>query len=95
MVHRVFTLYAIRVYLTRICYLVNGVKKWASSSVYYLLGLWSRLVTSVPYLKGDAPSLLDEFVPKITEGFITSRFDSVQVLSQMMFLIVVLFHFPI
>ncbi|KAF6163853.1 hypothetical protein GIB67_024708 [Kingdonia uniflora] len=52
--------------------------QWASSSVYYLLGLWSRLVTSVPYLKGDTPTLLDEFVPKITEGFITSRFDSVQ-----------------
>ncbi|CAL1377134.1 unnamed protein product [Linum trigynum] len=52
--------------------------QWASSSVYYLLGLWSRLVTSVPYLKGDAPSLLDEFVPKITEGFITSRFNSLQ-----------------
>ncbi|KAL4562079.1 hypothetical protein LXL04_034271 [Taraxacum kok-saghyz] len=50
--------------------------QWASSSVYYLLGLWSRLVTSVPYLKADAPSLLDEFVPKISEGFITSRFDS-------------------
>ncbi|XP_057979994.1 uncharacterized protein LOC131165875 isoform X2 [Malania oleifera] len=52
--------------------------QWASSSVYYLLGLWSRLVSSVQFLKGDAPSLLDEFVPKITEGFITSRFDSVQ-----------------
>ncbi|KMZ72113.1 putative Exportin-7 [Zostera marina] len=52
--------------------------QWASSSVYYLLGLWSRLVTSVPYLKGGTPSLLDETVPKITEGFITSRFDSVQ-----------------
>ncbi|KAM0061363.1 putative exportin [Helianthus debilis subsp. tardiflorus] len=52
--------------------------QWASSSVYYLLGLWSQLVTSVPYLKADAPSLLDEFVPKISEGFITSRFDSVQ-----------------
>ncbi|XP_022864034.1 exportin-7 isoform X2 [Olea europaea var. sylvestris] len=52
--------------------------QWASSSVYYLLGLWSRLVSSVPYLKGDAPSLLDEFVPKITEGFITSRLDSAQ-----------------
>ena len=36
-------------------------------------------MASVPYLKGDAPSLLDEFVPKITEGFITSRFNSVQV----------------
>ncbi|KAK4410871.1 Exportin-7-B [Sesamum angolense] len=52
--------------------------QWASSSVYYLLGLWSRLVSSVPYLKGDAPSLLDEYVPKITEGFITSRLDSAQ-----------------
>ncbi|XP_054783087.1 uncharacterized protein LOC129290362 isoform X1 [Prosopis cineraria] len=52
--------------------------QWASNSVYYLLGLWSRLVSSVPYLKGDAPSLLDEFVPKITESFITSRFTSVQ-----------------
>ncbi|XP_072984276.1 uncharacterized protein [Typha latifolia] len=52
--------------------------QWASSSVYYLLGLWSRLVTSVPYLKGDTPSLLDETVPKITEGFITSRFNSIQ-----------------
>ncbi|XP_057807952.1 uncharacterized protein LOC131022474 isoform X1 [Salvia miltiorrhiza] len=52
--------------------------QWASGSVYYLLGLWSRLVSSVPYLKGDAPSLLDEFVPKITEGFITSRLDSAQ-----------------
>ncbi|KAK4771663.1 hypothetical protein SAY87_032195 [Trapa incisa] len=52
--------------------------QWASSSVYYLLGLWSRLVSSLPYLKADAPSMLDEFVPKITEGFITSRFDSIQ-----------------
>ncbi|KAJ0266295.1 ARM repeat superfamily protein [Hirschfeldia incana] len=52
--------------------------QWASSSVYYLLGLWSRLVASISYLKGDSPSLLDEFVPKITEGFIISRFDSVQ-----------------
>lgn len=53
--------------------------QWASNSVYYLLGLWSRLVTSVPYLKGDTPSLLDETVPKITEDFISSRFSSVQV----------------
>lgn len=53
--------------------------QWASSSVYHLLGMWSRLVASVSYLKGDSPSLLDEFVPKITEGFIISRFDSVQV----------------
>ncbi|TVU12964.1 hypothetical protein EJB05_46631 [Eragrostis curvula] len=52
--------------------------QWASNSVYYLLSLWSRLVTSVPYLKGETPSLLDDTVPKITEGFITSRINSVQ-----------------
>ncbi|GJN01164.1 hypothetical protein PR202_ga18408 [Eleusine coracana subsp. coracana] len=52
--------------------------QWASNSVYYLLSLWSRLVTSVPYMKGETPSFLDETVPKITEGFITSRINSVQ-----------------
>ncbi|GAB4820934.1 hypothetical protein N2152v2_007980 [Parachlorella kessleri] len=52
--------------------------QWASGSVYYLLGLWSRLVSSMPYLKGDAPSLLDTFVPKITHAYITSRLDSVR-----------------
>ncbi|KAF7819180.1 exportin-7-like isoform X1 [Senna tora] len=52
--------------------------KWAGSSVYYLLGLWSRSVTSVRYLKGDKPNLLDEYVPKIIEGFVSSRFDSLQ-----------------
>uniref|UniRef100_A0A0E0MUM9 Importin N-terminal domain-containing protein n=1 Tax=Oryza rufipogon TaxID=4529 RepID=A0A0E0MUM9_ORYRU len=52
--------------------------QWASNSVYYLLSLWSRLVTSVPYLKSDTPSMLDETVPKITEGFIASRINSVQ-----------------
>jgi exportin-7 len=52
--------------------------QWASGSVYYLLGLWSRLVSSMPYLKGDAPSQLDVYVPKITRAYITSRLESVQ-----------------
>ena len=56
--------------------------QWASSSVYYLLTLWSRLISSVPYLKGDAPSMLDAYVPKITETFITSRLDSVAALQR-------------
>ena len=37
--------------------------QWASGSVYYLLGLWSRLVSSMPYLKGDSPSLLEGYRP--------------------------------
>ncbi|XP_047334850.1 exportin-7-A-like isoform X2 [Impatiens glandulifera] len=52
--------------------------QWASGSVYYLLGLWSRLVASVPYLKADVPNLLNEYVPKIIEHFISSKFDSAQ-----------------
>jgi hypothetical protein len=47
--------------------------QWAAASVYYLLGLWSRLVSSLPYLKGEAPSLLETYVPKITQAYLTSR----------------------
>ena len=47
--------------------------QWSGSSVYYLLGLWSRLVSSMPYLKGESPSLLDTFVPKIIRAYIHSR----------------------
>ena len=56
--------------------------QWASNSVYYILGLWSRLVSSMPYLRGDKPSLLDNYVPKITEAYITSRLESVQLVLQ-------------
>ena len=47
--------------------------QWASNSVFYLLGLWSRLVSSLPYLKGERPSLLETYVPKLTEAYLTSR----------------------
>ncbi|KAL6753879.1 armadillo-type protein [Haematococcus lacustris] len=51
--------------------------QWAATSVFYLLGLWSRLVSSMPYLKGDSPSLLEANVPAITQAYITSRLESV------------------
>lgn len=51
---------------------------WAGSSVFYLLGLWGRLVSSMPYLKGDQPSLLETNVPQITQAYVTSRLESVQ-----------------
>ncbi|KAF7132306.1 hypothetical protein RHSIM_Rhsim09G0101900 [Rhododendron simsii] len=54
------------------------VSKWESSWVYYLLGQWSRLVTYVPYLKGNSTNLLNEFVPKIMGHFISSKVDSIQ-----------------
>ena len=53
--------------------------QWASSSVHYLLGLWTRLVSSMPYLKGAQPSLLSDCVPKIMVAYVTSRLDSVPI----------------
>ena len=47
--------------------------QWASASIFYLMGLWSRLVSSMPYLKGDAPSYMETCVPKIARAYITSR----------------------
>jgi exportin-7 len=56
--------------------------QWASSSVYYLLGLWSRLVSSVPYLKGDKPSLLETQVPRIVQTYIVSRMAAPEALEE-------------
>ena len=56
--------------------------QWASNSVYYLLSLWSRLVASMPYLKGDVPSQLDSFVPQVITAFIHSRMELVRALQQ-------------
>lgn len=51
--------------------------EWAANSVHYLLSLWSRLVASMPYLKGETPSLLEGYVPKVITAFITSRMELV------------------
>ena len=56
-------------------YTVQSLKawQWASGSIHYLLGLWSRLVSSAAYLKGDAPSMLDTYAPRIIEAYVSSR----------------------
>jgi len=56
--------------------------QWAANSVYYLLSLWSRLVASMPYLKGDVPSQLDSYVPQVITAFIHSRMELVRALQQ-------------
>lgn len=53
--------------------------QWASGSIFYLLGLWSRLVSSLPYLKGGNPTLLETLVPQITQVYISTRLESAQV----------------
>ena len=51
--------------------------QWASNSVYYLLSLWSRLVASMPYLRGDTPSLLENYAPQVMKAWVQSRLESV------------------
>eukprot|EP00301_Raphidiophrys_heterophryoidea_P004359 c11901_g1_i1.p1 GENE.c11901_g1_i1~~c11901_g1_i1.p1 ORF type:complete len:809 (-),score=218.90 c11901_g1_i1:1309-3603(-) len=52
--------------------------QWSNNSIFYLLSLWSRLVASTPYLKGDFLTHLDSFIPQITEAYINVRLNSVQ-----------------
>ncbi len=42
----------------------------------------SRLVSSMPYLKGDAPSRLDTYVPRLMRTYIQSRLDSVRIVAE-------------
>ncbi|KAA8499665.1 Exportin-7-B [Porphyridium purpureum] len=46
---------------------------WVGNSLFYLLSLWSRMVASMPYLKGNNLSRLDDHVQKIVEAYVTSR----------------------
>ena len=50
--------------------------QFASNSIYYLLQLWSRMVTSVAYLKGEGESHLDRYVPEVTQTYILSKLQS-------------------
>ena len=55
--------------------------QWAANSVYYLLSLWSRLVASMPYLKGKMPSQLETYVPQVITAFISSRMELVRAIA--------------
>lgn len=47
-----------------------------SSSIFYLISLWSRFVNSLPFLKSSSvPSLLDQYVPLVTKAYIASRLE--------------------
>eukprot|EP00026_Physarum_polycephalum_P001451 Phypoly_transcript_01453.p1 GENE.Phypoly_transcript_01453~~Phypoly_transcript_01453.p1 ORF type:complete len:1056 (-),score=108.05 Phypoly_transcript_01453:168-3335(-) len=52
--------------------------EWSPNSVHYLLSLWSKLVSSLAFLKGSPPSLLDNYAPQITEAYVHSRMESVK-----------------
>jgi hypothetical protein len=45
----------------------------------YLMTLWNRLVNSIPYLGGTAPSLLENYSPQIVRSYVMARLQGVQV----------------
>lgn len=58
---------------------VQSLQMWqfAPNSVHYLLSLWQRMVTSVPYVKSEQPHYLNTYTPEITKAYIQSRLESV------------------
>ncbi|XP_025093793.1 exportin-7-like isoform X2 [Pomacea canaliculata] len=58
---------------------VTSLQMWqfAPNSVHYLLGLWQRMVASVPYVKAAEPHMLETYTPEVTKAYITSRLGSV------------------
>ena len=41
--------------------------------MHYVLGLWDRLIHSIPYLKSDKPHNLQAFTPQIMEAYLKVR----------------------
>eukprot|EP00002_Diphylleia_rotans_P040206 TRINITY_DN9481_c0_g1_i1.p1 TRINITY_DN9481_c0_g1~~TRINITY_DN9481_c0_g1_i1.p1 ORF type:complete len:1063 (+),score=207.06 TRINITY_DN9481_c0_g1_i1:100-3288(+) len=48
------------------------------NSKYYLLGLWSRLVSALLYLRGDLQSGIEDYATQIIQLYITSKFSYVE-----------------
>jgi exportin-7 len=55
---------------------------WAPNSVYYLLSLWSRLVSSIAYLQANEDTKLEVLAPQILESYVRSRLSSVEAVAQ-------------
>ncbi|KAF7412415.1 hypothetical protein HZH66_001311 [Vespula vulgaris] len=60
---------------------IQSLQMWqfAPNSLHYLLTLWQRMVSSMPYVKAGDPHLLNTYTPEIANAYITSRLESVAV----------------
>ncbi|OQS03410.1 exportin, partial [Thraustotheca clavata] len=61
--------------------------QWSANSVHYLLGLWSRLVAALPYVRTErngaaSIAFLDNSIPRIVQSYVQSRLDSALQVSQ-------------
>ena len=58
------------------------VLNFAPNSLYYLLNMWQKMVSSCPFVRATDAHLLEQFTPDITETYITSRLESVKEIIQ-------------
>ncbi|PBC33624.1 Exportin-7 [Apis cerana cerana] len=60
---------------------IQSLQMWqfAPNSLHYLLTLWQRMVSSMPYVKAGDPHLLNTYTPEIVNAYITSRLESVAI----------------
>lgn len=54
--------------------------QFAPNSIHYLLSLWQRMVSSVPYVKSPEPHFLNTYTPEVTKAYITSKLKAVPVI---------------
>eukprot|EP00697_Spironema_sp_BW2_P016657 gnl/Spiro4/8034_TR4230_c0_g1_i1.p1 gnl/Spiro4/8034_TR4230_c0_g1~~gnl/Spiro4/8034_TR4230_c0_g1_i1.p1 ORF type:complete len:1070 (+),score=209.44 gnl/Spiro4/8034_TR4230_c0_g1_i1:195-3404(+) len=52
--------------------------EWTVKGLEFILGVWAHLVSSLPNLKHDHPTLLETYVPQLIQTFVTSRLASVE-----------------
>jgi exportin-7 len=50
---------------------INSFMDWENTghSLHYLITLWARLTMSIPYVRGDVPTFLDSWVPRVCQSF--------------------------
>jgi len=51
--------------------------QFSPNSVFYLLTLWSKMVSALSNLKADAPTYVEDYAPKILTDFVLSRLSSI------------------
>ncbi|XP_063684072.1 exportin-7-like isoform X3 [Bolinopsis microptera] len=58
---------------------ISSLENWhfSSNSIHYLLSLWQRLCTAVPYVKSDKNHYLPVYAPQISKTFLKSRLELV------------------
>jgi len=52
---------------------------FSQNSVHYLLSLWQRLASSVPYVKAQEPHYLENYMPEVFKAFLESSLQSVDI----------------